>query len=328
MSKPSAPKPPDPNKVASAQTATNIGTAVANTAAGQVNQVTPEGSLTYNQRGTYEYQDPVSDRVHTIPLYTAETKLSPENEKIFALNKSAEQGLARTAAGQANFLAGYLDKPANFDTSAIEGRLFDLGKRKLDPMFEERGDALRSRLVNQGIREGSRAWNSEMRNFDTSRDEAYNNLLLQGRGQAFQEIAASRNQPINEITALLSGSQVAAPQFNIATPDKAATTDYAGIVAKNFDQRMEVYKAKSENFNQLMGGLFQMAGTGAMMMSDRRTKKDIHKIGETFAPIPVYSFKYKGSDKPQVGVMADEVPPDMTVTRPDGLKMVDYSRLG
>ncbi|PII38583.1 hypothetical protein T190_18770 [Sinorhizobium meliloti CCBAU 01290] len=44
MGKQKAPSPPDPNKTASAQTATNIGTAIANQTLGNVNQVTPEAA--------------------------------------------------------------------------------------------------------------------------------------------------------------------------------------------------------------------------------------------------------------------------------------------
>ncbi len=42
----SAPEAPDPKQTASAQTATNIGTAVANNVMGNANQVTPDGNLT------------------------------------------------------------------------------------------------------------------------------------------------------------------------------------------------------------------------------------------------------------------------------------------
>lgn len=47
----SAPKPPDPAEVAGAQTANNVGTAIANQVLGNVNQITPTGSLTYYFNG-------------------------------------------------------------------------------------------------------------------------------------------------------------------------------------------------------------------------------------------------------------------------------------
>ena len=71
MGKPSAPKPPDPIKTGSAQTATNIGTAVANAGLNQVDQITPDGSLSYSQTGTTSWTDPVSGKTYDIPKFTA-----------------------------------------------------------------------------------------------------------------------------------------------------------------------------------------------------------------------------------------------------------------
>ncbi|WP_181171716.1 tail fiber domain-containing protein [Mesorhizobium sp. B2-6-7] len=48
---PDMPEPPDPKETAAAQTGTNISTAQANAALGNVNQVTPYGNLTYPQTG-------------------------------------------------------------------------------------------------------------------------------------------------------------------------------------------------------------------------------------------------------------------------------------
>ena len=53
MGKPKPPEPPDPKETGAAATGTNIGTAIANNAMGMVNQVTPDGSLTYGQSGTH-----------------------------------------------------------------------------------------------------------------------------------------------------------------------------------------------------------------------------------------------------------------------------------
>ncbi len=47
MCSPSIPEPPDPKETAAAQTGTNVSTAIANSILGNVNQVTPYGSLNY-----------------------------------------------------------------------------------------------------------------------------------------------------------------------------------------------------------------------------------------------------------------------------------------
>src|SRR6187399_1022185 len=71
MSKGKAPSPPDPMQTASAQTGSNIGTAIASNILGQTNQQTPYGNLSYSQRGTYAYKDPLSGKTYNLPLFNA-----------------------------------------------------------------------------------------------------------------------------------------------------------------------------------------------------------------------------------------------------------------
>lgn len=72
------------------------------------------------------------------------------------------------------------------------------------------------------------------------------------------------------------------------------------------------------------------ANTGALAMSDRRLKTDIHRVGEADSGLPIYMYRFKGSKIPQMGVMAqdvEEVAPDAVRTDPRGFKMVDYGRV-
>jgi hypothetical protein len=54
-----------------------------------------------------------------------------------------------------------------------------------------------------------------------------------------------------------------------------------------------------------------LAGTALSMIpflpSDERLKTDIKKVGQTDGGLPIYTYKYKGDDTPQMGVMAQEV---------------------
>lgn len=263
MGRPKAPAPPDPIKTAEAQTSTNIGTAIANAKLQQVNQITPDGSLTYNETGTYQFTDPTTGKTHTIPITTATTRLSDEQQRINDLNNAAQENLAGTAADQSSFLRDYLGTPADFNTEEIEGRLDELGRQRLDPRFARQEADVRTRLANQGITQGSEAYNREMDRLAYDRNDAYNSLYLQGRGQAFNELAAKRNQPINEITALLSGSQVSQPNVSMVTPQGAATTDVAGIINQNYNQRLAGWQQNQQSRQGLLGGLF---GAGATLL--------------------------------------------------------------
>jgi hypothetical protein len=260
VGKPKAPAPPDPKQTAAASTSTNIGTAIANNTMGMVNQNTPDGSLTYSQTGTYQYKDPYTGKVYDLPTYTATTSLSEMGQKIKGQNDLAQLNMAETAANQSGFLKDYLGGVWNPDTSAIEGRLMELGSQRLNPRFQQEEDQLRTRLANQGITEGSEAYNREMSRFGQSKNDAFNSLMLQGRGQAFNELQSIRNQPINEITALLSGSQVSNPNVQMMQPQGAATTDVAGIINQNYNQRLANWQQQNAQRQSLMGGLF---GLGA-----------------------------------------------------------------
>jgi hypothetical protein len=262
MGKSKAPAPPDPRQTAQAQTGTNIGTAIANNTMGMVNQVTPDGSLTYSQSGTKQWTDPYTGQTYDLPQYTATTALSEMGQQIKGQNDQTQLNLAQTGAQQSGFLKDYLGEPWNPDTSAIEGRLMELGSQRLDPRFAQEEDRLRTRLVNQGVTAGSEGWNREMQAFNQSRNDAFNQLMLTGRGQAFNELQTVRNQPINEISALLSGSQVNNPQVQMMQPQGAATTDVAGLINSNYNQRLQGWQQQQAQRQNLLGGLFGLGAAG------------------------------------------------------------------
>lgn len=75
-----------------------------------------------------------------------------------------------------------------------------------------------------------------------------------------------------------------------------------------------------------LGGALSILGSGLSLFSDRRLKKNIRKIGETRGGSNIYSYNYKWSDLPQVGVMADEVP-DAIAGTVGGYSTIDYARV-
>lgn len=77
-----------------------------------------------------------------------------------------------------------------------------------------------------------------------------------------QEQFAYRNQPINEITALMSGSQVQAPNFSQYQPQGMPTVDYAGLVNQNYAQQQGNYQQQMAQRNGLVGGLFGLGAAG------------------------------------------------------------------
>lgn len=73
-----------------------------------------------------------------------------------------------------------------------------------------------------------------------------------------------------------------------------------------------------------------LGGDGSLSLSDRRAKTDIKRVGKTDGGLPIYTYRIKGDDRVQMGVMADEVEtkkPSAVKTTRSGLKAVDYSKI-
>lgn len=326
MGKPSAPKPPDPKETSAASTGTNVGTAIANSVLNNANQVGPDGSITYSQSGTYDWKDPYTGKTYQIPRSTATTTLSPEQQAIKTQTDAAQLNLGGIANEQSAFLKDYLNKPVDLSNDATEGRLMELGMKRLQPQLDARRASTETDLINRGIRPGSDNYKQAQEISDQGENDAFNQLLLTGRGQSVQEALTQRNQPLNEISALMSGSQVSMPQSANFNQSNIATTDTAGIINNNYQQQMAAYQQKMAQQQQLMGGLF---GMGASIISDRRMKTEINEVGKTKDGQKIYSYRYKTGGPIHIGLMADEVEqknPDAVMTLPSGVQAVNYEK--
>jgi len=334
MCAPDPPAPPDPQETSAAQTGTSVSTAIANAMLGNVNQVTPDGTLTYDQTGTYVHTDPYTGERYDIPQFTATQTLSEAQQRLKDENDATALNLAETANQQSGFFKDYLGTPADLNNEETEARLYELGSKRLDPRFEREEAALRTQLSNRGIVEGSEAFDRELESFRQSKNDAYNQLVLGGRAQSVQEQLAERNQPINEITALLSGSQVSQPNFLPTSMPTIPTTDNAGLINKNYDQRLNVWQQNAASsgglFGSILGGVGKLAG--GWLASDERVKKDVEKVGKLDGH-NLYRYRYKdepGNAPKHVGVMAQEAEkkrPDAVADLGDGVKRVNYGSL-
>lgn len=250
----SAPKAPDPAKTAAAQGAWNTVTAQQQQSMNMIGQNGPGGTLDYSQTGSTTIMDPNGKPIN-VPQYTANVKLTPGQQAIYDQTQQSELNLATLANEQSDKLKGYLDTPFEYGNEEAEAWAYDLGSKRLDPRFAQQEDAMRTQLINSGIRPGTPAYDREMARMGETKNDAYNQLALGSRSQAFNEALSTRNQPINEITALMSGSQVANPTAGFAqTPQsQVAGVDYTGLVNQNYQSQMQQYNAQQGG---MMGGLF------------------------------------------------------------------------
>ncbi|TIP02224.1 MAG: hypothetical protein E5X92_19610, partial [Mesorhizobium sp.] len=280
-----------PKETSAASTATNVGTAIANANLGNVNQVTPDGNLTYSQTGTYKWNDPYTGKSYDIPTYTATQTLSQTGQAIKDQTDEARLNLGKLANDQSAFLNDFLSKPVDLSNDATEARLMDLGMKRLQPALDARRASNEADLINRGIRPGSDAYAQAQNLENQGENDAYNQLLLQGRGQAVQEALAQNSAPINNLTALLSGSQVSQPNFVNANMPTIPTTDVAGLINTNYNQKLQNWQQQAQSSSDLFGGLFGL-GANVIKYSDRRVKMNIRRVGEFANGLAKYAFEY------------------------------------
>lgn len=337
MGKQKAPAAPDPKETASAQTGTNVATALANAQLGNVNQYGPDGSVTYSTNGYQTITDPTSKATYNIPQYTQTTSLSPQQQAIKAQTDAASLNLGKTANQQSAFLQDYLGKPVDLSSGNVHNYINDHYSDDFNKSQDRLQSSLDSKLANQGITIGSSAYTNANNDFASQRASAQDNLYGDQYNNAVSQILAQRNQPLNEISALMGGSQVQTPTFGAGTNQPSLpTVDYAGLVNQNYQNQVAAVNANNQQVGSTIGGLFGLAGAfagnPAIKFSDKRLKKNIKPVGKLKGH-KLYEYNMKG-DAPgapkQTGVMAQAVQkkrPDAVVEHSSGYKAVDYGKL-
>ena len=86
--------------------------------------------------------------------------------------------------------------------------------------------------------------------------------------QSLEQQLALRNQPLNQITGLMSGSQIQMPQFQGFQPSNVAAAPIYQGVQDTFQGQMDQYGIRQQAKNNMMSGLMGLGGSlgGAAMM--------------------------------------------------------------
>ena len=163
---------------------------------------------------------------------------------------------------------------------------------RLQPQLEARREALRTSLINQGVTPGSEAYQRAMTDLSQQENDLTQQAALQGinldmaanqagfgqalqsanfgntaNEQAFQRALGLYNLPLNQVSALMAGSQVNVPQFQgyQGAGVTAAPIFQAGQAAGQ--DAMARYNAEQAGGNALTSGLFSLGGSalGGMM---------------------------------------------------------------
>lgn len=254
---PSPPPAPDYTGAAQATAAGNVEAARTATKANRVNQYTPYGQMTYSNVGG----DP--------DKWQSDITLSQTGQKLLDYQNAASMGLGDQTTAALGRVGDSLSQPFDYGSvQDVQDQSYKAQTDRLNPEWDQRQESTETQLINQGLRPGTEAYDNAMRTFSQGRNDAYGQARLNAINtapQTFQMSSALRNQPLNELNALRTGSQVTNPTFsNAPQQGQTAGADYLGATNSQYNAAMGGYNADAASASNFNNGLMQLAGTAAM----------------------------------------------------------------
>jgi hypothetical protein len=163
---------------------------------------------------------------------------------------------------------------------------------RLNPSLARQRTTTETNLINQGLRPGTEAYDNAIRSLGEQETDARTQAVLQGLNldiganaqgfnqavqsgqfgntaiqQALAQAIQQRQMPLNEITALMSGSQIQNPQFGayqgstVAPPPIFQATAQKGIFDANaYNQQVAEANAQTAGMYSLGGAAFGAFG--------------------------------------------------------------------
>jgi hypothetical protein len=324
-----APKPPDPNVTAAAQTGSNQSTALYESMLNMQDQRTPYGSLTWQPSGTWSYKDPQSGKTISVPKFMASSVLSPNQQGLLDQEQTFDARWNDMALAQTDRVKDKLSTPFDYNPGQHEqwaGGLYD--KLNKDSIASNE-DELRQSLANRGLNIGTEAYDRGMRNFYDGTQRSRDAFMLDSYGTGMNTALTIRNQPLKEGAALMGGGQITEPTWLQGPQSGVAGTDVAGITNSAYQQQLARAQQQQASSAGMWGALGQIGGAalGGWMASDERVKDMKGKKG--LSKLGARKWSYKGSPQVHNTPTAQDVEKAMpdAVAEVDGVKYVNWNRV-
>jgi len=276
-SSPSPPPAPDYVGAAVAQGVANKEAAIATGKINNPNVINPYGT----QKVTWNADIP-----------TVVQKLSPEQQKLYTTKTAGQQLLASgalTLGGQAN---AAMANPLSFSGAPAAPKAADnlredalnatMSRVNVDTAGQR--DQANSNLIAAGIRPGTAAYNTAMDTINRGYNDARQQAILgagqqaqqdfgqnmQGRVQNISEILALRETPMNEASALQTGTQVSNPfagQLGYQAGSNVNAAPVAQGVANQGQAAQNLYNVQTAQSNgQMAAGAGLLGSIGGAMI--------------------------------------------------------------
>lgn len=255
----------------------------------QVRTRNPDGSYSVTQSLTPELQQAYSGQNQL------QAKLMGQANSLVGNNLSYN-GVQGAPAYNTSGVAGIPNADAA-NLAKTRDSLYSQQTQYLDPQFKQGQSDLEVKLANQGVMPGSAAYNREMDNFAQTKQKAYGDARnsaiqaggaeqsrqfglglqqhstgindtiaafgagMQGRQQGVSEANALHNAPINDLSALRSGPQVALPQYQGQTGTSIPGVDYVNAANLGYNANLGVSNAQAAQQAGTTNGLFNLGGS-------------------------------------------------------------------
>ena len=287
--KTAAPPTPDYKGAAIEQGAANLEAARATARLSNPNTYTPYGT----QLISYDGDIPTIRQTLTP---TAQKTLEAQQGVELSLANLGAKG-ANTASNVLDkpFSFGGPDVQTSLDLSNVAKMPVNAGMtgqeaimQRLEPSLARQRTSTETQLINQGLRPGTEAYDNAINLLGQQETDARTQAVVQGLnldiganqqgyGQALEsgkfgntaqqqmlaQAIQGRQMPLNEITALMSGSQIQNPQFGAYSGSTVqAAPLFAGAQAQGQFEQNKYNQQVAQN-NAMTQGLFSLAGAGA-----------------------------------------------------------------
>lgn len=262
-------------------------------------------------------------------------------------NVSLNGKLGESSNALQNQLAEQVRQPLDFSTlpelgtgeSAREEAskaAYDQAASRLDPQWQQTEERNRTRLLNQGLAEGSEAYNKAMDRLSQQRNDAYNQANfssiregtaagqalfgqnLTARNQKMQEVLRARSQPQQELGFLQS--LLGMPGFSQAGQGQAP--NLFGAMSAQDQANLMRWQMGQQGRADTIGGITDLITTlGPLiaMASDERVKVDVERLPEEVLPgVPLATFRYV-PEMNLPGLYAGVVAQDLQKVQPEAV---------
>ena len=280
-SSPSAPPPPDYKGAATAQGAANVDTAIAEGVLNHPNQITPYGSLTNTQTGSY-----TTPGGQAVPQFTSQVDLTPLGNERFQQEQRINSGLGALAEGGIERVGGQLGTPfdmsqvpnaPNLNDNTSRDAMVNALMQRQQPFMDRAREQKENALTVGGFNPGGEAWKSSQDDLARAENDARMAAIAAGgaeqsreyglqqdaRQQAIQQQQFLRSLPLNEINALRTGSQVQMPQFQGPGSANIAPAPIFNATTQQGQYDQGVYNQQAASANAGNAATMQGIGTAA-----------------------------------------------------------------